>query len=36
VSASLAEEVLSLPCFPGLGEDEQDRVIAAVLDAARS
>lgn len=30
-SEALAGSVLSLPCFPGLQEDEQDRVIAAVL-----
>lgn len=28
---SLAGAVLSLPCFPGLREDEQDRVITTVL-----
>jgi dTDP-4-amino-4,6-dideoxygalactose transaminase len=33
VSDRLAGEVLSLPCFPGLTEAEQDRVIAAVLSA---
>lgn len=30
VSDRLAEEVLSLPCFPGLGATEQDEVIDAV------
>jgi dTDP-4-amino-4,6-dideoxygalactose transaminase len=32
VADRLAEEVLSLPCFPGLTRDEQDAVIEAVRE----
>jgi dTDP-4-amino-4,6-dideoxygalactose transaminase len=34
-SDRLATEVLSLPCFPGLTETEQERVISEVLAAER-
>jgi dTDP-4-amino-4,6-dideoxygalactose transaminase len=32
----LAEDVLSIPCFPGLTSAEQDRVVTALLDAVRT
>lgn len=35
VADDLSETVLSLPCFPGLRADEQERVIAAVSEAIR-
>lgn len=34
VAERLARRVLSLPLFPGMTEAEQDRVVAALADAA--